>query len=132
MGHRMDSIVARTYAECMYLNGIKIKISEDITKCICIIVMSLTRKRWECPIGHIVLRTLIWTTEGDSSDLALSVYTKQAKVWRMVPFGKDLFSRVKGLGKDKASSISHSNWLPSSSTNYTKKTLQCFPHHQPT
>jgi hypothetical protein len=32
MGHRMDSIVARTYAEYMYRNGIKMKISEDITK----------------------------------------------------------------------------------------------------
>jgi hypothetical protein len=101
MGHQMDSIVARTYAEYMYRNGIKMKISEDITKCIHIIVMSLTRKRWECPIGHIVPRTPIWTTEGDSSDLALSVYIKQSKVWYMVPFGKDLFSRVKGLEKDK-------------------------------
>jgi hypothetical protein len=45
MGHRMDSIVARTYAEYMYRNGMKMKISEDITKCIRIIVMSLTRKR---------------------------------------------------------------------------------------
>jgi hypothetical protein len=93
MGHRMDSIVARTYAEYMYRNGIKMKISEAITKCIRIIVMSLTRRRWECPIGHIVPRTPIWTTEGDSSDLALSLYIKQSKVWYMV--------RVKGLGKDK-------------------------------
>jgi hypothetical protein len=45
MGHRMDSIVARTYAKYMYRNGIKMKISEDITKCTRIIVMSLTRKR---------------------------------------------------------------------------------------
>jgi hypothetical protein len=101
MGHRKDNIVARTYAEYMYRNGIKMKISEEITKCIQIIVVSLTRKRWECPIGHIVPRTPIWTTEGNSSDLALSVYIKQSKVWCMVPFGKDLFSRVKGLGKDE-------------------------------
>jgi hypothetical protein len=101
MGHRMDSIVARTYAEYMYRNGIKMKISEAITKCIQIIVMSLTIKRWEYPIGHIVPRTLIWTTEGDSSDLALSVYIKQSKVWCMVPFEKDIFSQVRGLGKDK-------------------------------
>jgi hypothetical protein len=85
----------------MNLNGIKMKISEAITKCIRIIVMSLTRRRWECPIGHIVPRTPIWTTEGDSSDLALSVYIKQSKVWCMVPFGKDLFSQIEGLGKDK-------------------------------
>jgi hypothetical protein len=42
-----------------------------------------------------------WTTEGNASDLALSVYIKQAKVWCMVPFGKELFSRIKGLGKAK-------------------------------
>jgi hypothetical protein len=87
----MDSIVARAYAEYMYRKGIKMKIREDITKCIRIIVMSLTRKRWECPIGHIVLRTPIWTTEGNSSDLALSVYIKQSKVWCMVLFGKDVY-----------------------------------------
>jgi hypothetical protein len=97
----MDSIIARTYAEYMYRNGIKINISEAITKSIRIIVRSLTRKRWECPIGHIVPRIPTWTTEGDASDLALSVYIKQAKVWCMVLFGKDLFSRIKGLGKAK-------------------------------
>jgi hypothetical protein len=101
MGHRMDSIIARTYAEYMHHNGIKMNISEAITKSIRIIVMSLTRKRWECPIRHIVPRIPTWTTEGDASDLALSVYIKQAKVWCMVPFGKDLLSRIKGLGKAK-------------------------------
>jgi hypothetical protein len=31
----------------------------------------------------------------------LSVYIKQSKVWCMVPFGKDRFSQIKGLGIDK-------------------------------
>jgi hypothetical protein len=81
MGHRMDSIIAITYTEYTYRNGIKLNVSEAITKSIRIIVLSLTRKRWECLIGHIVPRIPAWTTEGDASDLALSVYIKQAKVW---------------------------------------------------
>jgi hypothetical protein len=92
MGHQMDGIVARTYAEYMYRNGIKMKISEAITKCIQIIVMSLTRRQWECPIGRTVPRTPIWTTEGNSSDLALSVYIKQSKVWCMVPRKGPIFT----------------------------------------
>ena len=100
LGHRMTSIQARTYAEYMYRNGIKMVISEAITKCIRIIVVSLARKRWECPIGHIVPRIPTWTSTGDSSELALSVYIKQSKVWCMVPFGKDLSARIKGKDRE--------------------------------
>ena len=101
MRHRMESIVATEYAAYMYRNGIYFALSEPITKCVMIIIRSLADKRWECPIGHIIPRMPTWTTSGDASDLALSVYIKQAKVFCLVPFGKDLFSRIKGLGKDK-------------------------------
>ena len=57
MDDRMDYIVASTYAEYyMCRKGLKIKVNEAITKCIQVVRVSLTRKRWECLIGHIVLR----------------------------------------------------------------------------
>ena len=53
MGHRMDCIVATTYAEYnVYRNGLKRKFNEAIIKCIRVFRVSLTRKRWECPVGH--------------------------------------------------------------------------------
>ena len=98
--YRMSSIQARTFAEYMYRNGVKMNIGEAIVKSIKIIIYSLLRKRWECPIGHIVPRSPTWTSTGDSSELALSVYIKQSKVWCMVPFGKELSTRIKGKDRE--------------------------------
>ena len=91
MYYCMTNIEAVTEAQFAYADNLKITIPEHATAAVFTIYKYLVKnKPWECPIGHIVPRTLTWTSYGDASKQCIGLFIKSERVICILPFTQSL------------------------------------------